>query len=66
MAVFIGDIYRAKNYHILSADLANKIATIDGFVLKSNLIWFDQSKLYMFTGIPTLCAFNDSSKYSNI
>ena len=52
MAVFIGDIYRAKNYHILSADLANKIATIDGFVLKSNLIWFDQSKSLHVYGYP--------------
>ena len=29
MGIFIGDIYREKNYNILSAELANKISTIE-------------------------------------
>ena len=52
MAVFIGDIYREKNYHILSAELANKISNIENFTLKSNLIWFDQSKSLHVYGYP--------------
>ncbi len=52
MGVFIGDIYRDKNYHILSADLANSISTIKGFNLKANLIWFDQSKSLHVYGYP--------------
>ena len=52
MAVFIGDIYREKNYHILSAELADKISTIDSFTLKANLIWFDQSKSLHVYGYP--------------
>ena len=52
MAVFIGDIYREKNYHILSAELANKISTIENFTLKANLIWFDQSKSLHVYGYP--------------
>mgnify|MGYP004098385381 CR=1 FL=1 len=41
-----------KNYHILSADLANSISTIKGFNLKANLIWFDQSKSLHVYGYP--------------
>ncbi len=52
MGVFIGDIYRDKHYHILSADLANSISTIKGFNLKANLIWFDQSKSLHVYGYP--------------
>ena len=52
MGVFIGDIYREKNYHILSAELANKISTIENFTLKANLIWFDQSKSLHVYGYP--------------
>lgn len=52
MGVFIGDIYRDKHYHILSADLANSISTIEGFNLKANLIWFDQSKSLHVYGYP--------------
>lgn len=64
MAVFIGDIYRGKQYHILSADLANIISKIDGFVLKANLIWFDGTKMLHVYGYP--CAFVPSMIHQNI
>lgn len=59
MAVFIGDLYRGKEYHFLSADLANTISKIDGFVMKSDIIWHDDSKMlhiygYPFAYIPSL------------
>lgn len=52
MAVFIGDIYRGKQYHCLSAELANKISEIPGMVWKSNIIWFDNSKSLHVFGYP--------------
>lgn len=52
MAVFIGDIYRGKKYHILSAELANAISELEGWVLKANLVWFDQSKSLHVYGYP--------------
>jgi DNA modification methylase len=64
MAVFIGDIYRGKQYHILSAELAHIISKIDGFVLKANLIWFDGSKLLHVYGYPH--AFIPSMIHQNI
>jgi len=64
MAVFIGDIYRGKQYHILSAELANIISKIDGFVLKANLVWFDGSKLLHVYGYPH--AFIPSMIHQNI
>ena len=64
MAVFIGDIYRGKQYHILSAELANIISKIDGFVLKANLIWFDNSKMLHVYGYPH--AFIPSMIHQNI
>ncbi|MCI6661271.1 DNA methyltransferase, partial [Campylobacter sp.] len=39
MAVFIGDLYREKEYHFLSAELAQAISQIYGFILKSDIIW---------------------------
>lgn len=59
MAVFIGDMYRGKEYHFLSADLAKTISEIDGFILKSDIIWHDDSKMlhiygYPFAYIPSL------------
>ena len=59
MAVFIGDMYRGKEYHFLSADLAKAISEIDGFVMKSDIIWHDDSKMlhiygYPFAYIPSL------------
>lgn len=59
MAVFIGDMYRGKEYHFLSADLARTISEIDGYILKSDIIWHDDSKMlhiygYPFAYIPSL------------
>ena len=59
MAVFIGDMYRGKEYHFLSADLARAISSIEGYVLKSDIIWHDDSKMlhiygYPFAYIPSL------------
>lgn len=59
MAVFIGDLYRGKEYNLLSADLANTISQISNFVLKSDVIWLDNSKMlhiygYPFAYIPSL------------
>ncbi len=59
MAVFIGDMYRGKEYHFLSAELAKTISSIAGFVLKSDIIWHDNSKMlhiygYPFAYIPSL------------
>jgi len=64
MAVFIGDIYRGKEYHILSAELANVISGLGGWVLKANLIWFDQSKSLHVYGYPH--AFVPSMIHQNI
>lgn len=59
MAVFIGDMYRGKEFHFLSADLARTISEIPGYVLKSDIIWHDDSKMlhiygYPFAYIPSL------------
>ena len=59
MAVFIGDMYRGKEYHFLSADLAKTISEITGYILKSDIIWHDDSKMlhiygYPFAYIPSL------------
>lgn len=59
MAVFIGDLYREKEYHFLSAELAKIISSIDSFTLKSDIIWHDDSKMlhiygYPFAYIPSL------------
>lgn len=59
MAVFIGDMYRGKEYHFLSAELAKTISEIHGYVLKSDIIWHDDSKMlhiygYPFAYIPSL------------
>lgn len=59
MAVFIGDMYRGKEYHLLSGELAKTISEITGFILKSDIIWHDDSKMlhiygYPFAYIPSL------------
>jgi len=64
MAVFVGDMYRGKQYHILSAELANAISAINGFALKANLIWFDNSKMLHVYGYPY--AFIPSMIHQNI
>lgn len=52
MAVFIGDVYKEQQYHFLSGELAQKISEIDGVVLKSNIIWVDNSKSLHVFGYP--------------
>ena len=52
MAVFIGDMYRGKEYHFLSADLVKAISSINGYVLKSDIIWHDDSKMLHIYGYP--------------
>lgn len=64
MAIFIGDIYRGKKYHIISAELAHAISKLDGWVLKANLVWFDQSKFLHIYGYPH--AFVPSMIHQNI
>lgn len=59
MAVFIGDLYRGKEYHFLSADLARTICGIPSLIMKSDIIWNDDSKMlhiygYPFAYIPSL------------
>lgn len=64
LAVFIGDMYRGKQYHILSADLANAIQEKTKFALKANLIWYDVSKNLHVYGQPH--AFIPSMIHQNI
>jgi len=52
MAVFIGDMYRGKEFHFLSAELAKTISDINGFLLKSDIIWHDDSKMLHIYGYP--------------
>ncbi|MBA7598097.1 hypothetical protein ES703_05106 [subsurface metagenome] len=52
LAIFIGDMYRNKKYHILSAELANKVSEIHCVNLKANLIWYDVSKSLHVYGYP--------------
>lgn len=52
MAVFIGDMYRGKEYHFLAGELAQTISQIDDFILKSDIIWHDDSKMLHIYGYP--------------
>jgi len=52
LAIFIGDMYRGKEYHILSADLASAISNKTKFILKANLVWYDVSKNLHVYGQP--------------
>ena len=52
IAIFIGDMYRAGQYHILSADLANELSNIEGLSLKANFVWYDVSKSLHVYGYP--------------
>ena len=64
LAIFIGDMYRAKTYHILSADLARAIHEKTKFILKANFIWHDVSKNLHVYGQPH--AFIPSMIHQNI
>jgi len=52
LGIFIGDMYRAGEYHFLSADLAKKLSEINNLTLKGNLIWYDVSKSLHIYGYP--------------
>ena len=52
MAIFIGDMYREKEYHFLSAELAMKINEAQHLKMKSNIIWIDNSKSLHVFGYP--------------
>lgn len=52
MAIFIGDMYRDKEYHFLSAELAMKLSKVEGLTMKSNIIWVDNSKSLHVFGYP--------------
>ena len=52
MAVFIGDMYRDKEYHFLSAELAFKLKEVENLKMKSNIIWVDNSKSLHVFGYP--------------
>lgn len=52
MAVFIGDMYRDGEYHMLSGELASKLSTIPEVTMKANLIWEDNSKSLHVFGYP--------------
>ncbi len=52
MAIFIGDMYRGKEYHFLSGELAQTISQIDELILKSDIIWHDDSKMLHIYGYP--------------
>lgn len=52
MAVFIGDMYRGKEYHFLAGELAKTISEIKDFTLKSDIIWHDDSKMLHIYGYP--------------
>jgi DNA modification methylase len=51
VAVFIGDMYREQSYHMLSAELANRL-TAAGYTMKANLVWYDPSKDLHVYGYP--------------
>jgi DNA modification methylase len=53
MAVFIGDLYRDKNYHFLSAELALKLQGNNKVKMKSDIIWLDNSKALHIYGYPS-------------
>jgi DNA modification methylase len=51
LAVFIGDMYRDQSYHMLSAELAQRIEAA-GYTMKADLIWYDPSKDLHVYGYP--------------
>lgn len=63
-AVFIGDVYRGSQYHILHAELASALESTGKYILKANLIWYDVSKMLHIYGYPS--AFVPSMIHQNI
>lgn len=68
LVIFIGDMYRGKEYHMLHADLARAVSNkvVDGskLILKANLIWYDVSKSLHVFGYPKV--FIPSLTHQNI
>ena len=64
MAVFIGDVYREKQYHFLSAELGLELSKVEGLTMKSNIIWVDNSKSLHVFGYPR--AYVPSMMHQNI
>lgn len=63
-AIFIGDMYRDSQYHMLSASLAEVLEASENWTLKANLIWYDVSKMLHVYGYPA--AFVPSMIHQNI
>jgi len=63
LAIFVGDMFRGKRYHMLAAELAQEIEN-EHLVLKANLIWYDVSKSLHVFGYPS--AFIPSMIHQNI
>jgi DNA modification methylase len=63
-AIFIGDMYREGQFHMLAASLANRLESSGIWTLKANLIWYDVSKLLHVYGYPS--AFVPSMIHQNI
>jgi DNA modification methylase len=63
-AVFIGDMYRESQYHILHAELAAALEATGKYVLKANIVWYDVSKMLHVYGYPA--AFVPSMIHQNI
>ena len=63
-AIFIGDMYRGSQYHILHAELAAALEATGKYVLKANLVWYDVSKMLHVYGYPA--AFVPSMIHQNI
>jgi DNA modification methylase len=58
LAVFIGDMYFNKQYHFLTADLAQVLQALN-LTMKANIVWYDVSKAlhvygYLYEYIPSL------------
>lgn len=64
MAVFIGDMYRGSQYHILHAELAQALEATGKYVMKANIVWYDVSKMLHVYGYPA--AFVPSMIHQNI
>lgn len=63
-AVFIGDMYRGSQYHILHAELAAALEATGKYLLKANIVWYDVSKMLHIYGYPA--AYVPSMIHQNI
>ncbi|MHA1404974.1 MAG: DNA methyltransferase [Candidatus Helarchaeota archaeon] len=50
-AVFVGDMYRGSQYHLLHAELARELVEA-GYVLKANIVWYDVERRLHVYGYP--------------